>query len=196
MKIRAKNSLETQHFFAIYFCIFTRSIFCHEMGNLLYNKRRCEQSDQKTWWHHFSSDDVAPQKRLWTFFYRIYPKENIVFTAWPPWENHHCESYERGWPLACLEDLKPNQASHQGARWTSSVSMLNVLPVLGLIIETSAVWPWYRRSFQNICRGLAVDNYSRAYFPWSFTCPADFAYGKHRWDIESFAFDAWWSMIW
>jgi hypothetical protein len=48
------------------------------------------------------------------------------------WENHHCEkhgntqisptltslvSYERCWPLACLEDLlKPNQASHQGAR--------------------------------------------------------------------------------
>jgi hypothetical protein len=26
-------------------------------------------------------------------------------------------SYERGWPLACLEDLiKPNQASHQDAR--------------------------------------------------------------------------------
>jgi hypothetical protein len=26
-------------------------------------------------------------------------------------------SYERGWPLACLEDLiKPNQPSHQGAR--------------------------------------------------------------------------------
>jgi hypothetical protein len=26
-------------------------------------------------------------------------------------------SYERGWPLACLDDLiKPNQASHQGAR--------------------------------------------------------------------------------
>jgi hypothetical protein len=26
-------------------------------------------------------------------------------------------SYERGWPLACLEDLiKPNQSSHQGAR--------------------------------------------------------------------------------
>jgi hypothetical protein len=37
-------------------------------------------------------------------------------------------SYERGWPLACLEDLiKPNQAS-----------MLKV-PVLALIIETSAV---------------------------------------------------------
>jgi hypothetical protein len=51
-------------------------------------------------------------------------------------------SYERGWPLACQDGLiKPNQASHQGARWTSSVSMLKV-PVLALIIETSAVWPW------------------------------------------------------
>jgi hypothetical protein len=90
------------------------------------------------------------------------------------WENHHCEkhgntqispnlshSYERGWPLACLEDLiNPNQASHQCARWTSSVSMLKV-PVLAIIIEISAVWPWYRRTFQDICRGL--DNYSRAY---------------------------------
>jgi hypothetical protein len=64
------------------------------------------------------------------------------------------------WP-GCLEDLiKPNQASHQGARWTSSVSMLKV-PVLTLIIEVSAVWPWCRRSFQDICRGL--DNYSWAY---------------------------------
>jgi hypothetical protein len=61
----------------------------------------------------------------------------------------------------CLEDLiKSNQASHQGAWWTSSVSMLKV-PVFALIIETSTVWPWYRRSFQGICRGL--DNYSRAY---------------------------------
>jgi hypothetical protein len=50
-------------------------------------------------------------------------------------------SYDRCWPLACLDALiKPNQASHQGARWTSSVSMLEV-PVLALIIETSAVWP-------------------------------------------------------
>jgi hypothetical protein len=65
-------------------------------------------------------------------------------------------SYERGWPLACLEDLiKPNQASQQGARWTSSVSMLKV-PVLALIIETSAVGPWHRRSFQGICRGLWI----------------------------------------
>jgi hypothetical protein len=64
-------------------------------------------------------------------------------------------SYERGWPLACLDGLiKPNQASHQGARWTSSVSMLNV-PVSALIIETSAVWTWCRRSFQ--------DNYNWAY---------------------------------
>jgi hypothetical protein len=65
-------------------------------------------------------------------------------------------SYERGWPLACLDGLiKPNQASHQGARWTSSVSMLKVL-VLALIIETSAVIPWCRRSFQDICRRLWI----------------------------------------
>jgi hypothetical protein len=35
------------------------------------------------------------------------------------------------------------------------VSMLKV-PVLALIIETSAVWPWCRRSFQDICRGLWI----------------------------------------
>jgi hypothetical protein len=59
-------------------------------------------------------------------------------------------------PLACLDGLiKPNQASHQGAKWTSSVSMLKV-PVLALIIETSAVWPWYTRPFQDICRGLWI----------------------------------------
>jgi hypothetical protein len=70
-------------------------------------------------------------------------------------------SYEIGWPLACLDGLiKPNQTSHQGAKWTSSVSMLKV-PVLALLIKTSAVWPWCRRSFQDICRGL--DNYSSAY---------------------------------
>jgi hypothetical protein len=79
-------------------------------------------------------------------------------------------SYERGWPLACLEDLiKPNQASHQGARWTSSVSMLKV-PVLALIIETSTAWPWYRRSFQGICRGLwiIIAELTCGLFPWSF----------------------------
>jgi hypothetical protein len=65
-------------------------------------------------------------------------------------------SYERGWPLAYLDGLiKPNEASHQGARWTSSVSMLKV-PVLALIIETSAVWPWCRRLFQDIWRGLWI----------------------------------------
>jgi hypothetical protein len=41
-------------------------------------------------------------------------------------------------------------------------SMLKV-PVLALIIETSAVWPWYRRSFQDICRGLWIIIAERAY---------------------------------
>jgi hypothetical protein len=82
-------------------------------------------------------------------------------------ENHHCEKHgntqispnlsHKLWQrlaLACLEDLiKPNQASHQGARWTSSVSMPKV-PVLALIIATSAVWPWCRRSFQIIIAEL------------------------------------------
>jgi hypothetical protein len=31
--------------------------------------------------HHFSSVDVAPWKRSYTFLYRIYPKENIVYTG-------------------------------------------------------------------------------------------------------------------
>jgi hypothetical protein len=39
------------------------------------------RSDQKTSWHRFSCVDVAPGKRLRTFFYRIYPKENIVYTG-------------------------------------------------------------------------------------------------------------------
>jgi hypothetical protein len=30
---------------------------------------------------HFSSVDVAPRKRSCTFFYRIYPKENTVYTG-------------------------------------------------------------------------------------------------------------------
>jgi hypothetical protein len=68
-------------------------------------------------------------------------------------------SYEICWPLACLEDLiKPN---HQGARWTSNVSSMLRVPVLALIIETSAVWPWCRRSFQDVCRGQWI--YSCAY---------------------------------
>jgi hypothetical protein len=69
-------------------------------------------------------------------------------------------SYERGWPLACLDGL-------QGARWISSVSMLKV-PVLDLIIETSAVWPWYRRSFQDICRGLWIAKLTCGLFPMIF----------------------------
>jgi hypothetical protein len=78
----------------------------------------------------------------------------------------------------CLEDLiKPNQASHQGARWTSSVSMLKV-PGLALIIETSTVWPWYRTSFQGICRGLwiIIAELTVGLFPWSFAWCSPHAY--------------------
>jgi hypothetical protein len=68
-------------------------------------------------------------------------------------------SYERCWPLACLDGLiKPGLPS--GCQVNIKYSMLRV-PILALIIETSAVWPWCRRSFQDICRGL--DNYSWAY---------------------------------
>jgi hypothetical protein len=51
------------------------------MPALYYNIWRWEQSDQKTSWCHFSSVDVAPQKRLCTFFCRINPTENIVNTG-------------------------------------------------------------------------------------------------------------------
>jgi hypothetical protein len=40
-------------------------------GNLLCNRRRCEWSDQQTWWRHFSSVDVAPRKRSCTFLSNI-----------------------------------------------------------------------------------------------------------------------------
>jgi hypothetical protein len=63
-------------------------------------------------------------------------------------------SYERGWPLACMGGLiKPGLPS--GCQvdikcfYAKSTS-------LALIIETSAVWPWCRRSFQDICRGLWI----------------------------------------
>jgi hypothetical protein len=51
------------------------------MGNPLYNRWRCERSDQNTSWRHISSVDVAPQKNSCTFVYRIYPNENIVYTG-------------------------------------------------------------------------------------------------------------------
>jgi hypothetical protein len=38
------------------------------------NRRHCRRWDQKTSWRHISSVDVAPRKRLCTFFYRIFPK--------------------------------------------------------------------------------------------------------------------------
>jgi hypothetical protein len=50
------------------------------LGNVLYNKRRCEWSDQNTSWRHFSSVDVAPRKRSRTFWYRIDSKENKAAT--------------------------------------------------------------------------------------------------------------------
>jgi hypothetical protein len=36
---------------------------------------------QNTSWRHLSSIDVAPRKISCTFFYRIYPKENIAYTG-------------------------------------------------------------------------------------------------------------------
>jgi hypothetical protein len=49
------------------------------MCNLIYNRRRSERSDQNTSWRQFSS--VEPRKRSCTFFYRIYPKENIAYAG-------------------------------------------------------------------------------------------------------------------
>jgi hypothetical protein len=93
------------------------------------------------------------------FKFAIWPHERTTTAKNMGILKYHLTSLisdERCWPLACLGDLiKPNQACHQGARWKSSVSMLRV-PVLALIIETSAVWPWCRRSFQNIYRGLWI----------------------------------------
>jgi hypothetical protein len=62
-------------------------------------------------------------------------------------------SYESCCPLACLDGLlKPNLYLTRPPIRVLSVS---------IIIETSAVWPWCRRSFQDICRRL--DNYSWAF---------------------------------
>jgi hypothetical protein len=70
-------------------------------------------------------------------------------------------SYERGWPLACLEDLiNPNQVNIK--------CFYAKILVLALIIETSAVGPWYRRSFQDICRGLWIIIAELTLFPMIF----------------------------
>jgi hypothetical protein len=85
----------------------------------------------------------------------------------PSWENHNREKHENTqispnithklWTLLASGmpgrsyQAKPGLAS--GCQVKSSVSMLRA-PVLALIIETSAVWSWCRRSFQDICRGL------------------------------------------
>jgi hypothetical protein len=48
------------------------------LGNLLYNRQHCQRSDQRTslflCWR-------STAERLCTFFYRIYPKENIVYSS-------------------------------------------------------------------------------------------------------------------
>jgi hypothetical protein len=46
-------------------------------GNPRYDRRRCDRSDQKTPWRHFSSVDVAARK------YRIYPEEKMFYTRRP-----------------------------------------------------------------------------------------------------------------
>jgi hypothetical protein len=91
------------------------------------------------------------------------------------WENHNCEnhgntqispnlshSYERGWPLACLDGLiKPNQASHQGARWTSSVSMLKVPVCLGSNYRNISCLTLVQKVIPGYLQ-MNVDNYSWA----------------------------------
>jgi hypothetical protein len=95
--------------------------------------------------------------------------------AWPfigkllrTWENHHCEKHGN-------TQISPNIMKEVGPwhAWTLFSNQTRPpirvpgehqvfqVPVLALIIETSAVWPWCRRSFQDICRGL--DNYSWVY---------------------------------
>jgi hypothetical protein len=120
---------------------------------------RCQQKRGTNRWRWLSTKKLKDPERICRYHERTTTAKNMGILKY---HQTSLISYERGWPLACLEDLiKPNQASHQGARWTSCVSMLKV-PVLALIIETSAVWPWCRRSFQYICRGLWII-YSRAY---------------------------------
>jgi hypothetical protein len=92
------------------------------------------------------------------------------------WENHHCEKHGNTQISPNLsrelwKRLAPGMPgrSYQTKPGLPSGRQVNIkcfyakgtCSVLALIIETSAVWPWYRRSFQDICRGL--DNYSRAY---------------------------------
>jgi hypothetical protein len=67
-------------------------------------------------------------------------------------------SYERGWHLACLEDLiKPNQASHQGARCFYAKSTClgsNYRNINSLTLVQKVISRYLQRT---------VDNYSRAY---------------------------------
>jgi hypothetical protein len=74
-------------------------------------------------------------------------------------------SYERGWPLAYLESLiKPDQASHHAGCQVNIKCFYAKVPVLALIIETSAVWP--AALVQKVIPGYlqrTVDNDSWAY---------------------------------
>jgi hypothetical protein len=128
---RTQNWISYKMHTYTYFIIIFLCNFVSTMYLLFWNKDCKKKKDHER---------TTTAKNMWILKY--YPTSLI--------------SYERGWPMACLDGLiKPNQTSHQGARWTSSVSMLKV-PVFALIIEISAVWPWCRRSFQDICRGLWI----------------------------------------
>jgi hypothetical protein len=56
-----------------------------------------------------------------------------------PWENHHCEKHGN-------TQISPN-LTHK---------LWNMLAPGIPVLATSAVWPWCRRSFQDICRGLWI----------------------------------------
>jgi hypothetical protein len=83
------------------------------------------------------------------------------------WENHHCE--KRNTQISpnlshkLWKRLAPGMPgrSYQTKPGLPSGCQVSIKCFLALIIETSAVWPWCRRSFQDICRGL--DDYSWAY---------------------------------
>jgi hypothetical protein len=62
-------------------CIFRNLTLLYKMANLLHNRRRCERSDLKTSWRHFSSVDVAPRKHRLHFSTGFIQKKNIPIPA-------------------------------------------------------------------------------------------------------------------
>jgi hypothetical protein len=101
----------------------------------------------------------------------------LVSVLMNTWENHHCEKHgntqispnltHKLWKM--LDPGMPGRSYQTKPGLPSSVSMLRV-PVLDLIIETSAVWPWCRRSFQDICRGqwIIIAELTCGLFPMIF----------------------------